>query len=278
MSAPRRAYHRRSQCSSSFTLNAPSPDPTDANVVYTAAGYGCAQGLWKSTNGGATWPQMFSQALIKQGTNDIGSIEINPADHLHILVGAHSASTGTPGAAGVWESRDGGRTWTLPQAAGSSNHRAAFLDAKTWIVITQDTGIWRTIDSGATFSAFLKPHGGRGLYRAKTGMFYLDGNNRSLGELRSDVGGRRRHQPGRVHGPGGRRNLHLHGQRQHRDKHGGAGAILLHTRIRRHQLEAIQLVNVERWPMSMTFDDSVVFSFQLERRSLEARGRYLAGR
>jgi hypothetical protein len=79
-------------------------DPTHANVVYTAAGYGCAQGLWKSTNGGATWRQMFSQTLIKQSTNDIGSIDIDPTDHLHILVGTHSAwnarcgrSLGKPG-------------------------------------------------------------------------------------------------------------------------------------------------------------------------------------
>jgi hypothetical protein len=161
-------------------------DPTDPNVVYTAAGYGCLQGLWKSTNGGATWRQMFSQALIKQSTNDIGSIEINPADHLHILVGTHSAWTGTPGAAGVWESRDGGKAWTLhplPQAAGSTNHFAAFLDARTWIVITQESGIWRSADAGATWnkvSAFTKPHGGSSLYRTKSGMFYLGGNNRIL--------------------------------------------------------------------------------------------------
>jgi len=161
-------------------------DPIDANVVYTADGFGCAQGLWKSTNGGATWRQMFSQALIEQSTNDIGSIEINPADHLHVLVGTHSAWTGTSGAAGVWESRDAGKTWTLhplPRAAGASNHYAAFLDVKTWIVITQDSGIWRTADSGATWnkvSAFTKPHGGSSLYRAKTGMFYLGGNNRVL--------------------------------------------------------------------------------------------------
>ena len=38
-------------------------------------------------------------------------------------------------------------------------------------------------DSGATWnkvSAFIKPHGGSRLYRAKTGMFYLGGNNRGL--------------------------------------------------------------------------------------------------
>ena len=161
-------------------------DPTDANVVYTNAGYGCAQGLWKSTNGGATWRQMFSYRLIRQSTNDIGSIEVNPADHLQLLVGTHSAWTVAPGAAGVWESRDGGKIWSLhllPKAAGSSNHYAALLDARTWIVITQDTGIWRTTDSGITWnrvSVFVKPHGGSSLYHAKTGVFYLGGNNRVL--------------------------------------------------------------------------------------------------
>ncbi len=161
-------------------------DPTDADVVYTAAGYGCLQGLWKSTNGGVTWRQMFSEALIKRSTNDIGSIEIDPADHLHILIGTHGPWTGTPGAAGVWESRDGGDTWTLhplPQAAGSANHYAVFLDARTWIVITQDFGIWRSADAGGAWnkvSSFTKPHGGSSLYRTKAGIFYLGGNNRIL--------------------------------------------------------------------------------------------------
>src|SRR5207248_10311821 len=34
-------------------------DPTDANVVYTAAGYG-AGGLWKSTDGGVNWIPLFT--------------------------------------------------------------------------------------------------------------------------------------------------------------------------------------------------------------------------
>ncbi|MGO4684086.1 WD40/YVTN/BNR-like repeat-containing protein [Hyphomicrobium sp. 2TAF46] len=161
-------------------------DPTDANVVYTSDGFGCAQGLWKTTNGGATWQQMFSPAIIKQSTNDIGSIHIDPSDHLHVLVGSHSAWARTPRAAGVWESRDGGKTWNLhplPEAVGPSYHHALFLDSKTWIVHTQDTGIWRSADSGVSWnkvSSFTKCHGGSGLYRSRNGVVYLGGNNRLL--------------------------------------------------------------------------------------------------
>ena len=161
-------------------------DPTDANVVYTSDGFGCAQGLWNTTNGGATWQQMFSPAIISQTTNDIGSIHIDPSNHLHILVASHGPWSHTPNAVGVWESRDGGKTWTihpLPQAAGTTSHYAAFLDSETWIVATQDAGIWRSADSGKTWnkvSSFNKSHGGSGLYRSRNGVLYLGGNNRLL--------------------------------------------------------------------------------------------------
>jgi hypothetical protein len=45
-------------------------------------------------------------------------------------------------------------------------------------VITQDLGMWRTIDSSASWNSartFINPHSGSSLYRAKTSVFYLGG-------------------------------------------------------------------------------------------------------
>ena len=124
-------------------------DPTDAGVVYAADGYGCAQGIWKTNNGGATWRQMFSPDVLRQTTNDIGSMVIDPNDHLHLLVASHSGWKSNPGGAGVWETKDGAQTWTLhplPLAAGPANHAILLIDSATWILATQSNGLFRTAD------------------------------------------------------------------------------------------------------------------------------------
>ena len=174
-------------CASIEHLNwALAVDPANADIVYVADGYGCAQGVWKSVDGGATWRQMFSDAVMRQSTNDIGSITIDPKDSLHVLVASHSSWKGASGGAGVWESKDGGETWMLhrlPRDAGATNHVAEFIDSTTWIVATQDRGIWRTSDSGANWvkvSDYGKPHGGSAMYRAKDGVLYLGADQRLL--------------------------------------------------------------------------------------------------
>jgi photosystem II stability/assembly factor-like uncharacterized protein len=174
-------------------------DPTDANVVYAADGFGCLQGIWKTTNGGATWRQMFSPDVMKQTTNAIGSMVIDPNDHRHLLVGSHSGWKSNPGGAGVWETKDGAQTWILhplPLGAGGGNHVILLIDSTTWILTTESQGTWRTADSGSSWSKvsdYTRAHGGSGLYQAKNGVLYLGCNTRvirstDLGITWSDAG------------------------------------------------------------------------------------------
>ena len=159
-------------------------DPSDPNTLYTVAGYGGAQGIWKSTNGGVDWTQMMSQDLTSSTSADIYSIAIDPRDSQHLLVGFHSPWQGS-GNAGVLESRDGGRTWIQHPSAGpwGAGHYVMFVDSATWILATQVAGLWRTTDSGGTWaqvSTENMQHGGEQLYQSSDGSLYIGSVQRLL--------------------------------------------------------------------------------------------------
>ena len=85
-------------------------DPSNADIVYTVAGYGSGQGIWKSTNGGKDWNQLMSQDVLSATAASVYNVAIDPADGRHLLVGFHHGWAGSDNA-GVLESRDGGANW-----------------------------------------------------------------------------------------------------------------------------------------------------------------------
>ena len=150
-------------------------DPTNANVVYTVAGYGNGQGLWRSTDGGVNWKQMLPASVIAATTADIYSIAIDPADHKHLLLGSHS-NWGSA-SSGVLESKDSGLTWIIHpgQPSWGHGHYVFFIDSSTWLIGTQDDGFWRTTNSGGSWVKVSDEdlqHGGGQLYRASNGALY----------------------------------------------------------------------------------------------------------
>jgi zinc transporter ZupT/photosystem II stability/assembly factor-like uncharacterized protein len=150
-------------------------DPTNPNVLYTVAGFGVHQGLWKSVNGGVDWAQMLPDAIMTDATPDIYSVAIDPNDHQHLLLGSHSPWSG--GGAGVLESPDGGTTWTAHHTSDvwNAEYYALFIDSTTWLVTTKDHGFWRTSDSGQTWipvSTHNMQNGGNQLYRTSDGTLY----------------------------------------------------------------------------------------------------------
>jgi hypothetical protein len=166
-------------------------DPTNANIVYTVNGYGCLQGLWKTTDGGATWKSALPKTVSDQSTSDVYSIAIDPLNHLHILLGSHSLwSNGT---AGVMESLDGGINWVLHSVGGSfgAGYYVHFLgNSNTWLLATQYDGLWRTTDSGSTWtkvSSENMSHGMSSVYRSSTTGVWYTTTSRSI--LRSSDGG-----------------------------------------------------------------------------------------
>jgi hypothetical protein len=149
-------------------------DPTNSNIVYVNCLFGNRQGIWKSINGGVDWTQI--QGSIDN--NDIAFINIDPVNHLHLLIGEHSGNLS------VWETLDGGVTWsskgnptghmTYPAFLGQDN--AGKPNSGFWLFISEGGGLWRTENSGATWTqvstTFSRSHAGAGLYRAPNGTLY----------------------------------------------------------------------------------------------------------
>ena len=94
-------------------------DPRNANVVYVAAlghqfGPNDQRGVFKSTDGGATWKQVLTRGP-KAGAVDLSMDPNNPnviyAAFWEVYRTPYSLESGGPGS-GLWKSVDGGETWT----------------------------------------------------------------------------------------------------------------------------------------------------------------------
>lgn len=163
-------------------------DPKDSTHLYATQGVrGKTLGFWVSHDSGATWtkPQGFID-IGKTATTDVTTIDIDPSDFKHILLGSHSAWANMKNA-GILESQDGGDTWTahMPQAswpAGSMGIHFLYSpdlttgDSQTWLVGADGNGFWRTTDSGKTWKQVSTkdniPHGGHQIYYGSGGYVY----------------------------------------------------------------------------------------------------------
>src|SRR5438045_2401774 len=136
-------------------------DPKDPAVLYAGAATG---GLWKSTNKGVTWRDIFG----KQNDNTFGALAIFEGDTRIIWAGTgennnrQSSSWG----GGVYRSTDAGETWTYLGLHGTrsigrvvldpSNPNVAFVAAvgNLWAA-SPERGVFKTIDAGRTWTKVL---------------------------------------------------------------------------------------------------------------------------
>lgn len=171
-------------------------DPVDKGVMYSVAAYG-AGGLFKSTDGGVSWTQLFTQGTeIAQHFqyNSIGAVIMDPTDHAHLVITSHgscSAPYGSNGSACQAETLDSGATWTIvpnPDGLGFQENAGAYLIGRdNWIYASPWAKTYRTTDHGKSWSA-VGPGAEAGesahhpLVAASDGNYYLPSDS---GVLRS---------------------------------------------------------------------------------------------
>jgi len=126
---------------------------------YLLAGNGEVNaGAWRSTDGGATW----SAHAMGDG-DDPYSFDIDPTNKIHVIASMHGSES-------IFESKDGGLTWSNqgPSGTGVSNY-VFFITSTTWLSVAQSggPGTFRSTDSGAHWTkvgGMVHAHGNSQIY------------------------------------------------------------------------------------------------------------------
>jgi photosystem II stability/assembly factor-like uncharacterized protein len=161
----------------------PCRDPATPPVLYTFSGAG-ATGFWRSTDGGVNWTRLLLPSNGNGDPQDGYSVDVDPYDGKHVLVGYHEAP-------GLSESSDGGSTWRIVKTTAGVSTFYFFVDTgdatttrRTWLGLGQSGSLVRTADAGATWTtvnSLQHAHGCAQIFQAGGGVLYLGGTNGSEG-------------------------------------------------------------------------------------------------
>jgi len=144
--------------------------PSDDRIIYMGTGEGAlsgdsyyGDGVYKSTNGGVTWAHVSSR-FAGQATS---AITVDPTNPQHVYAatlrgrgGNHRTSAPTATPFGVYESTNGGVTWTLRKGTTDPLHGATDLvmdprNPRTLWASFWGDGIYKSTDGGAHWASTL---------------------------------------------------------------------------------------------------------------------------
>jgi hypothetical protein len=160
-------------------------DPNDPDILYVDNRYGPG-GLFRSKDGGVDWEQVFQPVDVLDAFIYGGMVEwaaFDPADSSHIVVSPHFSCASPHTTSCMIEGS--GDTWHVIENTAPMDELGGqvLLDSKTWLLMTQAKGIFRTTDGGATFTQVYMGSALPSLYHGLDGAYYVAANN--AGVLRS---------------------------------------------------------------------------------------------
>jgi len=130
-------------------------------TMYVATASG---GAWKTVNEGTTWVPVFDQGP----STSVGDIALDPSNPEKVWIGTGEANIfrSSQSGAGVYQSSDGGKTWTHMGLAGTGTIARIVVHPKNPDVVyvaaggtewTQnpDRGVFKTVDGGKTWEKTL---------------------------------------------------------------------------------------------------------------------------
>jgi hypothetical protein len=121
-------------------------DPTNASILYAGADQG---GLFKSTDGGATWSAIGAGTL---QTKYVQVLAVDPSKPTTVYAGAQLTAAGQPGP--VFKSTDGGASWVASSSGlPSVNATSLAIDpsSPSRLFLGYGGGVARTTDGGASW-------------------------------------------------------------------------------------------------------------------------------
>ncbi len=134
----------------------PQGPTSSSNVLIQVVGSSAWQsdtncGIWLTTNAGATWTQTKNHLMFwGNGSERVGGepVIFNPGNDLEVWAGTHTN--------GLWESVDGGNSWSQVAAVANSNIIASMYIHPSHpdnIWMAGDGGVWVSTNHGANWSA-----------------------------------------------------------------------------------------------------------------------------
>ena len=156
--------------------------PSDPRTIYVGTGQvttrydiAAGEGVFKSTDGGASW-----QSIGLKDTKHIGAIWVDPHDANVVMVAALGHAFGPNAERGVYRSEDGGRTWTktlfVSPNTGAVDIAADPVDpnivfASVWQMRYRPWLAYFTPDTGPESGVYKSVDGGRHWARVSGGGF-----------------------------------------------------------------------------------------------------------
>jgi photosystem II stability/assembly factor-like uncharacterized protein len=144
-------------------------DHTNDKIIYLGSGdanyYGTSFGIWKSTDGGATW----NQSNTGIGNRLAVDIWMDPANNKVLIAATND---------GIWKSTDAGVNWTVKKSGGDfKSMKVKPNDTKIMYAVTS-SALFRSADMGETWTAITLPAtnsgGGRlGVSKANANVVYV---------------------------------------------------------------------------------------------------------
>ncbi len=131
------------------------------DIIYVGSASG---GLWRSTNGGASWEPIFDE----QPAASIGALAVdqNVPDVIWVGTGEGNPRNSQTSGNGVYKSLDGGKTWTFMGLEGTRNIHRLIIDPRNSNTVyvgsqgspwgeSSERGVFKTTDGGKTWRKVL---------------------------------------------------------------------------------------------------------------------------
>ena len=120
-------------------LTSVAVNPNDTNVIFVSSPGG---GIWRSTNGGASWSPLID--FINSSWQNVFHICIDSSNSKVVYA---ALSNG-----GVIKSTDGGNTWAATGSGPSNSRQVKIFPGKSNLIFAAATnGLWRSVNAGVNW-------------------------------------------------------------------------------------------------------------------------------
>jgi hypothetical protein len=137
----------------------------NSSIVYAvlADGNGGLAGIYKSTDGGTTFPQVFSGSTANMLNWDCNTTTAGGQGSYDLCIATDPANANNVFVGGVntWKSTDGGSTWIITNhwwgdcsvtAVHADQHSLAYQNGTSTLFECNDGGLYKTINSGTNWT------------------------------------------------------------------------------------------------------------------------------